>query len=119
MLSVLPAGNLRVEIRPTVSFIFGPSRFWGRSWEDAVRHSVASHGRIDSWSTRDLKRLQALRQPVATSGSICSGFVNRWSGVQISHPAPTNQRVTVVSATDLFRRTAARPGARALIPVIR
>ena len=49
---------------------------------------MAFHGRIDSWSTRDLKRLQALRQPVAASGSICSGFVNRWSGVQISHPAP-------------------------------
>src|SRR5262249_43105113 len=32
----------------------------GRSWEDAVRHSVALHGRIDSWSTRDLKHLQAL-----------------------------------------------------------
>src|SRR5262245_7619577 len=47
------------------------------------------------------------------------GFVNRWSGVQISHPAPTNQKLCWFSATDLFRRIAARPGARASIPVIR
>ncbi|MGA9338089.1 MAG: hypothetical protein WBV66_10610, partial [Pseudolabrys sp.] len=25
------------------------------------------------------------------SNKPCNGFVNRWSGVQISHPAPVNQ----------------------------
>jgi hypothetical protein len=39
-------------------------------------------------------------------------FVNRWSGVRISHPAPPNQRVTVVSATDLFRNRGATRGTR-------
>jgi hypothetical protein len=32
--------------------------------------------------------------------------------VRFSHPAPTNQRVTVVSATDLFRNRGATGGTR-------
>src|SRR5262249_40958796 len=74
--------------------------------------SMALHGRTDSWSICDLNDLQALWRSVAANGSVFNSFVNRWSGVQISHPAPTNQRVTVVSAIDLSRNRGTAGGTR-------
>src|SRR5262245_24772920 len=71
---------------------------------------MALHGRTDSWSICDLNDLQALWRSAAANGSIFNSFVNRWSGVQISHPAPTIEELCGFFRDRSFPENRGAPG---------
>src|SRR5262249_543262 len=64
---------------------------------------MAFHVPDDRWSPIVFSHLQASWPPVAINAHYKNGFVNRWSGVQIPHPAPIKSMAYANSSTSACR----------------